>query len=241
MKTVAFCALHYGATFLEASIRSVIDAVDQYVIVYTPAGSHGTRTSLPNPDTREELMRIANRAAGSKLAWYEGEFYAENQHRDTIFQVAPDADLIVVVDSDEVWKRDDLDTLISTATKGEARNYLAYEMAFWRSFYRAMPDKLCAPVRAINTRVPSGDQHVDVFFAHFGYAQPTAYIEYKMSLHGHRADWRPEWFAEKWQANAQTDLHPTNRDFWNARPVNPFDYVPEFMKWHPLFDCEVIP
>lgn len=241
MKTIAFCCLHYGAPFLASSIRSVIDTVDEYVIIYTPSGSHGTRTALPCPDTREQLMAIAEQAAGSKLSWYEGEFSHEGQHRDMVFRVAPDADLILVVDSDEVFMPEQVDILLKEAASHDERNYLAYEMPFWRSFHHAIPDKLCAPVRCINTRNTAGTRHTDAFFAHFGYAQPTSYIDYKMSLHGHRADWRADWFTEKWLPNAQEDVHPTNYDFWFTQVVNPLDYLPDFMRKHPYFGMDVIP
>lgn len=240
MRTYAFCCLHYGAPYLAWSIRSVIDAVDRFVVIYTPQGSHGSRSTLPNPDTHDELLQIAHEAAGNKLIWREGIYTHEGQHRDAVFEIAPEADVILTVDSDEIWMPAQLELLLKSATTGNVRSYLAYEMPFWRSFQRAIPERLCAPARAVRTRNGGGTLSTDAWFGHFGYAQPTRYIEYKMSLHGHKADWRPNWFADKWLPNAQTDLHPTNYDFWNARRVLPNNFLPTFMQEHPFAHLEVI-
>lgn len=239
-KVIAYVALHYGAPYLDSAIQSVIDAVDELWILYTPIGSHGYRARALCPDTREDLLGIAIQAAGSKLHWREGVWHGEGYQRDSIYSYAPDADIVITLDSDEIWKPDQLETLIRRAAVGDARHYLAYEMPFWRSFSRAIPDRLCAPVRAVNTRVPLGTEVAEASFAHFGYCQPTRYIEYKMLLHGHRADWRQEWFVEKWLTNAQEDVHPTNRNFWHARPVNPLDYLPAWMQSHPFYSYEVV-
>lgn len=240
-KTIAYVALHYGQPYLASAIRSVIDAVDELWVLYSPVGSHGYRTDALCPDSRDQLLSIAVQVAGDKLRWREGVWHGEGYQRDSIFRFAPDADVVVVLDSDEIWMPAQLERLIRMAHAGQSRNYLAYEMAFWRSFYRAMPDKLCAPVRAINTRRPLGTEVSDTFFGHMGYAQPTPYITFKMQLHGHRSDWRPEWYAERWQPNAQVDVHPTNHDFWYARRVDPLDYLPTWMAQHEFYGYAVIP
>jgi hypothetical protein len=240
-KIIGFMALHYGKPYLEYAIRSVIDHVDEFWIAYTAIPSHGTRhTTIQNPDHATELLTLAARAAGDKLRWREGYWQHEGYQRDSIYQFAPDADIIVTVDSDEVWKTDQLEKLIEAAQRGTARNYLAYEFPFWRSFRRAIPDSLCAPVRAVNTRNKLGTVVSEAYFAHFGYCQPTKYIDYKMSIHGHIADWRADWYTDKWLTNAQVDVHPTNRDFWNVREVNPLDYMPPFMANHPYFRMDII-
>lgn len=240
-KVIGVCNLHYGAPYLRYAIQSIIDYVEEMWIVYTPLPSHGTRTDLACPDSAPELLTECIHGAGDKLRWREGFFGNEAAHRGAIFEHAPDADVIMVLDSDEVWKTDQLERLITEASKGDARNYCAYEMPFWRSFHRAMPERLCAPVRAINVRSDNGNtRYVDAFFSHMGYAQPTKYIDYKMRIHGHIADWRPEWYVDKWLANAQADVHPTNLDFWYAQTVDPLDYLPEFMMSHPFAHMEVI-
>lgn len=240
VKVIAYTALMYGKPYLSSAIRSVINAVDEYYVLFTPIGSHGYRSRSLCPDTRDELLGIAIQEAGSKLRWREGVWHSEGLQRDSIFDHAPDADVIVVLDSDEIWQPEQLERLIQYAAKSDARNILSYEMPFWRSFWRAIPDRLCAPVRAINRRNSNGSSVSDTFFAHMGYCQPTRYIEHKMTIHGHRADWRQEWFVEKWLTNAQEDVHPTNVNFWNARPVYPLDYLPAWMHSHPFYKHGVI-
>lgn len=241
MKVIAYTALLYGLPYFKDAIRSVIDYVDEFHVLYALAPSHGTASYQPCPDKRKDLLETAQGAAGDKLRWHESFWHHEGQQRDSIHTEASDADIVLVVDSDEIWMPEQLEKLLNAAKKGSARQYLSYEMPFWRSFHRAIPDKLCAPTRAINTRNESGTEVTDTFFAHFGYAQPTSYISYKEAIHGHRSDWRVDWFPLKWLPNAQEDVHPTNRNFWNARTVNPLDYIPAWMADHPYFNLEVIP
>jgi hypothetical protein len=77
MKVISYTALHYGRDYLAAAIRSVIDHVDEHWILYSPIGSHGHRTDVPCPDTRDELYAKAELAAGSKLRWHDGEWAHE--------------------------------------------------------------------------------------------------------------------------------------------------------------------
>ena len=76
--------------------------------------------------------------------------------------------------------------------------------------------------------------------SHFGYAQPTKYIEYKLLVSGHRPEFRRDWFAEKWLKNGQYDLHPVvHPNHW--MPVD-FDKskLPEILKSHPFYSIEII-
>ena len=100
MKIVGLTVLHYGADYLKYAIGSVIDYVDEHYVIYSAQGSHGHRTSEVCPDTREQLAALAIEAAGSKLRWYEGEFANEGAQREYIHTLAPDADCIILVDSD---------------------------------------------------------------------------------------------------------------------------------------------
>src|SRR5688572_11569683 len=103
MRIVCYIALLYGSDFMNHAIRSIIDDVDSVVVLYSPVGSHGHQSDMPCPDSRETLYEIASNAAGDKLRWFDGLWAHEGQQRDSIFQIVPDADVIVVLDSDEVW------------------------------------------------------------------------------------------------------------------------------------------
>lgn len=112
---VAYTALHYGSPYLEWAIRSVIDYVDEYIVLYSPQGSHGHRVNhidLPPSDDKEQLQWIVYQAAKGKHRWIDGNWTHEGQQRDNIYQYAPDADLIIVLDYDEIWP----ETLVKVVT-----------------------------------------------------------------------------------------------------------------------------
>jgi len=239
MKIAAYCALRYGKPYLADAIRSVIDAVDDFIVLYARVPSHGTDSMALCPDTEDELLSIAERAAGNKLTWVSGYWRQENEQRNSATQYT-DADILLVLDSDEIWRPDQLETLIRATADGQVRYSLARGIHYWRSFYRAVIHDPASPVRSANLRNPHGSQTLDVWFSHMGYSQPKAYIWYKMQIHGHRSDWRPEWYQERFLANAQVDCHPCGSEWWNPEPVNPWDYLPEFMRQHPFANMEVI-
>ena len=81
-KVAAVTALHYGIDYLEDAIKSVIDAVDEFHILYSARPCHTVQTDEPCPESREELYQIAERAAGSKLIWHDGNWLHEGQQRD---------------------------------------------------------------------------------------------------------------------------------------------------------------
>src|SRR5574342_223323 len=105
MKTDAYTALLYGSDYLAYAIRSVIDYVDEYHVIYdaSGSGSHGSKTDRTCPDSRETLYALADGAAGHKLRWHDGTWPYEGAQRDAIHEYAPDADVILVLDADEVW------------------------------------------------------------------------------------------------------------------------------------------
>ena len=80
MRIVAYSAILYGKDYLHHAIRSIIDDVDEYIVLYSPIGSHGHQTHVPCPDTREELYDIAYAAAGEKLRWFDG-VWTHDAHR----------------------------------------------------------------------------------------------------------------------------------------------------------------
>lgn len=238
-KIAAYTALRYGKPYLADAIRSVIDAVDEYVVLYARVPSHGTNSMALCPDTEEELMHIASRAAGNKLTWVSGYWQRENEQRDSATQFT-DADLLLVLDSDELWRSDQLEALIRSTADGKDRYYRARGIHYWRSFHRAVLHDPASPIRAANLRNPDGTQMLDVWFNHMGYSQPASYIWYKMQIHGHRADWRAEWYTERFLANAQQDCHPCGSEWWNIEPIDPWAYLPAYMRQHPFANMEVI-
>lgn len=269
MKVVGFTALHYGKDYLAYAIRSIIDYIDEYHVAYTAIGSHGSRTPIPCPETRDELYAIASAAAGNKLRWHDGEWTYEGAQRESIHEYAPDADVILVLDSDEIWSTELAFCLVDMLKKDNnwlIRNWRVPIIHYWRSFYRCVLHDPAYPVRVINCKAPDGyatynadaqDEDVKGMLSygvsgwnnnfhsrinHMGYAQRPEIVEYKILTHGHRGEWRHDvdWFHDKFMANAQTDCHPVGSEYWNPERVDPMDYMPRFMMQHPYFYKQVI-
>lgn len=249
MKVIGYCALHYGKPYLDAAIRSVIDGVDQFYVLYTDIGSHGHRSNAVNPDTQEELHDIAEAAAGRKLIWVSSRWEHEGHQRDYIHTIAPDAGIIIPVDYDEVWQPGLLETVLKAAADNPTvRRWRIPFRHYWRSFYRCILHDPAYPHRLYNTR---GDREQEATLDargmavnHFGYAIPPAYMRYKWEVHGHKGELRRDvdYFADVYEANRQTDCHPVGSIYWNTESVDPFahGWLPDWMKQHPYAQMGVI-
>lgn len=250
MKVVGFTALHYGREYLAYAIRSIIDHVDEYHIAYTAIGSHGHRTQVACPETRDELYSIAAQAAGSKLRWHDGEWPHEGAQRDSIHEYAPDADVILVLDADEIWPYElGWSVVQHQSVERGIRNVRLPMVHFWRSFYRAVLHDPAFNVRVIYPKNPDGEdtyrlgnQYHIYSIAHMGYAQRPEIVEYKILTHGHKAEWRSDvdWFRDRFMANAQTDCHPVGSEYWNPERVDPLAYMPTWMQEHPFYHKGII-
>lgn len=240
----AYTALHYGSPYLAYAIRSIIGDVDKYYVLYSATGSHGARGNggLPESESREALQAIAQQEAGDKLEWIDGTWIHEGQQRDSIYGYASGAEVILVLDYDEIWQTGAAKQAIEKARHSDAAKYRVSMIHYWRSFYWGFTRDPAWPVRVLK---PSGfnEQYMSVApINHMGYAIPTWLLKYKMSVHGHRGQWRRDcnWMIERWQANAHLDCHPVGSDFWNAEPVLPDQTMPAFMREHPYYELEVI-
>jgi hypothetical protein len=247
MKTVAYVALHYGRDYLDAAIRSVIDHVDELHVIYTAVGSHGHRTEVPCPETRDELYEIAYTAARHKLMWHEGVWPYEGAQREAILDYAPDADIILVLDADEVWADGLAERAIAFAQTANTRRIRVPMLHLWRSFRRGFAHDPAYPHRVIVPHAPEGDTTLPTYddsqrIWHFGYAQRSEIVRYKLLTHGHRGEFRRDvdWFNDVFMTNRQHDCHPVGSDAWNcelidqrALPLPLFD--------HPYRWLEMIP
>lgn len=244
MKIVCYTALHYGSDFLNHAIRSIIDDVQEYIVLYSPIGSHGHQTSTPCPDTREELYDIAYAAAGEKLRWFDGQWPYEGAQRDSIFGIVPDADVIVVLDADEIYPPGLLQDAIAHGMRENARQVLIPLRHYWRSFHKAFTHDPAAPVRL---HFPKVSQGITTFatndesyrLQHFGYAITPELMRYKWQIHGHLAEMRKDidWLNDVYLANRQFDCHPVGSDYWLVvEDVTP----PDFMLDHPYAKLSVI-
>ncbi len=240
---IGVTALHYGSDYLNHAIRSIIDDVDSYVILYSAQGSHGHKTDAVCPDTRDQLYEIAYNAAGDKLRWFDGNWDYEGQQRDSIFEIVPDADVIVVLDSDEAYGEGVLQGAIQKGIDENVRQVLIPLRHHWRSFYKGFTHDPAAPTRLHFPKVSSGvttfvpeNGHV---LSHFGYAVRPEIMRYKWLIHGHLAEMRHDvdWLNDVYLANRQYDCHPVGSDAWQVvEDITP----PDFMLDHPFAQLDLI-
>lgn len=247
MKVVAYTALLYGAPYLGAAIQSVIDAVDRYIVLYSPTPSHnGGVAQLPNPDTKERLFSIAHTVAGNKLVWIEGKDWKyENQQRGAIWDYEPNADVVLVLDSDECYADGLAQDAIDFALHSTARNIRLPFLHLWRSFKRGFMHDPAYPVRVIcpqhhNDETVTMPTEKRVW--HFGYALPVKYVAYKTSgIHGHQSEFRKDvnWLEDVYKANRQYDCHIVGSQYWNCEDI-PQDLLPTPLKYHPYYGLDLI-
>ena len=244
MKIVSYTALHYGSDYLYYAIKSVIDHVDEHWIIYSDVGSHGSRTAARCPDTREELMDIAVRAAGEKLGWIDGQWARETDQRSMIHELAPDADVILVVDSDEVYQDGLAKEAIDFALHTGVRTVRVPFIHLWRSFRRGFAHDPAYPIRVINPKAPDGavTMPTDKRVWHFGYCGREEIVAYKFrNVHGHKAEWRKDcdWLNDVFLANRQYDCHPIGSEFWTCEDID-LSNIPSVLLDHPYYNLEVV-
>lgn len=244
MKVVGYCALHYGLPYLEWSIRSVIDHVDEFYVLYSPHGSHnGNRGTLPPIDSEADLQATARRGAGDKLRWITGEWSHEGQQRDSIHQYAPDADVILVVDYDECWQPGLAEIAIKAASTNKCSRFRLPIIHYYKSFHRAVLNDPAFPVRVLAPKAPDRELAIptSLVLNHFGYAIPLEYMRYKWhGIHGHQAELKPGWI-ENVYANPLRwrDVHPVGTH-WYPERVDPMEFLPRYMMDHPFYFKDLI-
>jgi len=242
-RVVAFMALHYGLEYIRQAIQSVQHAVDCFVFCYSNVGSHGHVADVVCPESEQQLQKAVSEVLTIPFKWYRGRWPHEGAQRDYVYELEPDADLIIVVDSDEIYAPGAVEAAIEQGLAMGVRNGHLRFRHFWRSFGWYCEDE-AQPIRVINPHHADGHAYLDVPpVYHMGYAQRLDIIQYKIMIHGHRAEWREDWLRlfKAWtpQHGPMTDLHPTCYDFWTAKPFAQ-EQLPPLLKEHPYFGLEVI-
>lgn len=250
-KVAGYTALRYGADYLAYAIRSVIDALDEYHVLYATKPSHGHPSDAVCPDSEDELHAIAWDAAGPKLHWHRGDWTYEGQQRNSILNYAPDAAVIISVDSDEIYQPLLIENIITYAGSTQYSKPFRYLripfVHYWRSFQRCILHDPAYPARVTFPKIDAlfgettWQPHMGVV-NHMGYATRPDIVAYKWKIHGHKDELRRDvdWFKDVFMANRQTDCHPVGSEWWNAEAVNPLDRMPSWMAEHPFFNMEVI-
>lgn len=251
MKIHSLTIVHYGSVYLSYALRSVNPVVERSFIFYTPHPSHGHRIDAPPIESREQIMASIPADEWDKLTWIDTDnFWYEGHQRDYALSVAGEnADLVLVVDYDEVWPAETLTAVINHVWReNKTRQWLLNLSHLWRSFNYIIRDDAW-PVRIFDLRHDSGLAYVPRELGpvyHFGYAVSDEVMKYKWLCHGHKDELRPDWFETKWAAWPPVDdCHPTNgrktdgTGWWNPEPFDRQE-LPEVLHSHPYFDRERI-
>lgn len=245
-RIIAYCIAHYGKDYLPYVLHSVINYVHQVNIFYTPHPSHGHQTTVQCPETKEEIWTASDIGFPNIRRYELKNIFYEGQQRDYAVNICKQegADLILVVDCDEIWPPDVLTKALDYVwQENKARNWLINFTHLWRSFNWVCRDQGW-PVRILDMRHNGDIGYVPKEFGdiyHFGYAVPDSIMRYKWLIHGHKDELRPGWFENKWlQWPPPNDCHPTNeKGFWNPEPFNK-ELLPEIMKSHPFYNLDKV-
>ncbi len=244
---------HYGRDYINSALRSVLPFVEQAHIFYTPHPSHGFRSPVRPIETKDQIQEEVQQLNSSKIIWHdqEGILY-EGKQRDNAVEIVKEAgaDIIIVVDVDEVWQASVLKRALQIVEAGDVRNWRVNFTHLWRSFNHCCRDEGW-PDRFIDLRqdVPGGYGYIptdtgDIF--HFGYAVTDKVMRYKWAIHGHRQELRVGWLDNEWQYKPPVEnCHPTNstneegKGFWNTEPFDK-EQLPEFMRSHLFWHLDKI-
>lgn len=249
-KVNSLIILHYGRDYLATALQAVYPLVDRQLIFFTPHPSHGHSTNIPPIESKQELQDSIPSWMNDKITWIDTDFWNEGQQRDYALSIASqDCDLVVTIDYDEIHHEHVLDRMLNHVWQMNAsRRWLVNMLHFWRSFGYACTDNNW-PVRIIDTRHSGGVGYVpkelgDIM--HMGYAITDKVLRYKMQIHGHKDELRPNWYDEKWQAwPPPDDCHPTNGrndegiGWWNPQPFDKRE-LPYVLHSHPWFSVDRI-
>lgn len=245
---IGFVCLHYGSDYLAFSIKSIYDSVDKILVAYSEMPSHGHASTLKNPDSKHACYAAAFAFGDpkNKIQWIEGKWGSEGAHRNIAFEMYPKADLISVVDADEIWHPEQFAAMQEWCLKQPTRQFKTALRTPWRSFNWICDDPM-RPDRFFRLNQPMGSisytpNEIGMFY-HFGYARKPEHIKYKLSCHGHKNELKNNWFEEKFMAWSPTnnigDLHPTCKGFWHAKPFDK-NLLPKIMREHPYWNLNII-
>lgn len=242
---LAYCALHYGSDYLKEAIQAVEPFVDKIIILYSKEPSYGRGTASICPDSEQDLMRIAMQF--SKVQWINVKPCHEGNHRGNIFNHAAGYDGILVFDADEVYDSEDLPKMIEHCNNSSSFRFgVSGFINFWKSFNYACYDQF-RPIRYFNlhnSMDQKGHEDVECKIYHFGCAQRLDIMRYKLQIHGHFDELRPDWINQvyiKWEPGIEIPLglHLTSHNLWQASEFNK-ESLPGILRNHPNYNKAVI-
>lgn len=244
MRVLGYVMLHYGSDYLEYALESLCTVCEKVIILYSLVPTHNGKLEIANYDSMETLKAIADRFP--QVEWIN--VYGarnEGEHRSRIWERSGGFDVLVNSDYDEVWEPEDLKRAVEEVYHSPYRAHgIDGFKHFWRSFDNYFDDGF-RPVRLWHLREKNTQKQPEIKATvyHFGYAIKKRKMEYKMSIHGHRAEWRQDWYEKwlNWTPEERTGhFHPTSFQIWNELKHFDKEKLPEFMRKHPYFNKEII-
>jgi hypothetical protein len=244
-KILAYSPLHYGSEYLSEAIQAIYPCVDKIILLYSEKPSYGFGTSIENPDSREKLKAIA--ALYNKCQWVEVNPCHEGNHRAQIGNFTQGYDGLLAFDADEVYDTEDLRQMIQTCMNSKSYRFgIDGYINFWRSFDWVCYDGF-RPIRFFNLHNDSnqkGNEDAKCKIYHFGCAQSMAIMQYKLLIHGHKSEIRPDWLNSvyrHWRPGIKINkgLHLVSHDLWDAIPYDKTN-LPELLKSHPNYNKTMI-
>src|SRR3990167_9287735 len=122
LKVMAYCIIHYGMDYVSYALQSIYSQVEQIHVLYTSHPTHGYRTEQPPIESREAIMAaVATYDPEHKIKWYDIEnVWQEGQHRDLAVEICRQtgADIVLVVDYDEIWSEPTLKAALELVANG---------------------------------------------------------------------------------------------------------------------------
>jgi hypothetical protein len=246
IKVLGFMTIHYAGDYLKESLLSVVDHVDKMVIAYSKQPSQGHGTDLTCPDSEKYIFEICRDVLGDKMIWHYADRYgAENEHRNVRYIYSGGFDLVLTVDSDEVYKSEELPASFDYAFWGVDKFYgIDGYLNFWRSFNHICTDGF-RPIRLENLHRQNNTQDLTLkqTIYHFSTCQPEAIMRYKYKVFGHANEVKKNWLDDIFYAwtpdNEISDLHCVSYNLWNAIPFDK-NTLPESLKIHKNFNKDLI-
>lgn len=144
MKFIAAYCVYNDEEYIEYSIRSILDAVDQVLILLSQApyiAYNPQARAVSRPDQTEAIVdRVAR--ASSKITVIKKTWNSELDHRNAAMALARESggELYWLVDGDEVYRQEHLEVIKEeVARHPEISQFIIKCDLFWRSFWYRIP------------------------------------------------------------------------------------------------------
>lgn len=244
MNLTAVTRLHYGIDYLPWVVRSSRPLAARHVLLYNANPSFRPGRFRPEwLETRDQMHAALFEADKDRVHW------VDDKPIDvfSVLDIYPDTEAILELDADEVLSPE-LAMRISDQLESGTMDGTFYRIPMvhhWRSFGYVCKNPGWPP-RLRFPRQQGGERYFDGGYEggcihHFGYCRKRRDMEYKVDLSMHAPEWRPEWWAEKYNRFPEVlqDVHPCIKDMWNAEPFDR-EEIASFMSDHPYYNLEVV-